>query len=94
MTDTSVIRQMRAVYQARREHSEALFVYAEGALGAVTSALNYVHTLRARIQGADGNTAPVLETLAAIEESLADASHLVVTSYTQALETYPKEVEA
>lgn len=91
MTDANVLRQLRASHQARREHSDALYAYAEGALGAVNAALEYVRTLRARIQGSDGNTALVLESLTSIEESLADASVLVVSSYSQALETHPRE---
>ena len=94
MTDTNVLRQLRASHQSRREHSDALYAYAEGALGAVNTALDYVRTLRARLQGADGETAPVLASLVSIEESLLDASNNVVTSYGQALETYPKEVTA
>lgn len=94
MTDANVLRTLRASHQSRREHSDALYAYAEGALGAVGSALDFVRTLRSRLQGADGETAPVLASLTSIEESLLDAEGLVVTSYAQALETYPKEVTA
>lgn len=91
MTDANVLRQLRASHQARREHSDALYAYAEGALGAVSTALDYVRTTRARLLGADGDRAAALASLDGIEASLLHAEGLVVPSYSQALETYPRE---
>lgn len=92
-TADMTLRQLRASHQSRREHSDALYAYAEGALGSVASALNFVRTLRARLHGADGNTVQALVSLEGIEASLLNAEGLVVQSYTQALETYPKETQ-
>lgn len=91
-TDT-MLRQLRASHQSRREHSDALYAYAEGALGAVASALNFVRTLRARLLGADGDRANALASLEGIEASLLNAEGLVVQSCQQALETYPRETQ-